>query len=177
MSALLLKGGRVIDPAAQRDEICDVLIEDGVIRQVGKDLSTDGAEVYMAAVDAMSEEITYVLDSCGIDPERIDQLVCHQANGRIMAAVARRLRWDSSKVLSYIDRYGNTSAASIPITLAVGQPADLVVIDLDKVACIEPESFLSKGRNTPYAGQEVYGWPILTISQGRIAYQDSAFFA
>ena len=81
----------------------------------------DGAEVYMAAVDAMSEEITYVLDSCGIDPERIDQLVCHQANGRIMAAVARRLRWDSSKVLSYIDRYGNTSAASIPITLAVGQ--------------------------------------------------------
>ena len=61
--------------------------------------------------------------------------------------------------------------------LAVGQPADLVVIDLDKVASIEPESFLSKGRNTPYAGQEVYGWPILTISQGRIAYQDATFFA
>ena len=49
MSALLLKGGRVIDPAAQRDEICDVLIEDGVIRQVGKDLSANGAEVYDAA--------------------------------------------------------------------------------------------------------------------------------
>ena len=49
MSALLLKGGRVIDPAAQRDEICDVLIEDGVIRQVGKELSANGAEVYDAA--------------------------------------------------------------------------------------------------------------------------------
>ena len=49
MSALLLKGGRVIDPAAQRDEICDVLIEDGVIQQVGKDLSANGAEVYDAA--------------------------------------------------------------------------------------------------------------------------------
>ena len=61
--------------------------------------------------------------------------------------------------------------------LAVGQSADLVVIDLDKVASIEPENFLSKGRNTPYAGQEVYGWPILTISQGRIAYQDATFFA
>ena len=48
MSALILKGGRVIDPAAQRDEICDVLIEDGVIRQVGKDLSAGGAEVYDA---------------------------------------------------------------------------------------------------------------------------------
>ncbi len=49
MSALILKGGRVIDPAAQRDEICDVLIENGVIRQVGKDLNADGAEVYDAA--------------------------------------------------------------------------------------------------------------------------------
>ena len=49
MGALLLKGGRVIDPAAQRDEICDVLIEDGVIRQVGKDLNANGAEVYDAA--------------------------------------------------------------------------------------------------------------------------------
>ena len=49
MSALILKGGRVIDPAVQRDEICDILIEDGVIRQVGKDLRADGAEVYDAS--------------------------------------------------------------------------------------------------------------------------------
>ena len=49
MSALILKGGRVIDPAAQRDEICDILIENGVIRQVGKDLNADGAEVYDAS--------------------------------------------------------------------------------------------------------------------------------
>lgn len=49
MSALLLKGGRVIDPAAKRDEICDVLLADGVIRQVGKDLRADDAEVYDAS--------------------------------------------------------------------------------------------------------------------------------
>ena len=49
MGALLLKGGRVIDPAAKRNEICDVLIEDGVIRAVGANLSTDGAEVYDAS--------------------------------------------------------------------------------------------------------------------------------
>ena len=54
MSALLLKGGRVIDPAAQRDEVCDVLIEDGVIKKVGKDLSVDGAEVY----DAVGKIVT-----------------------------------------------------------------------------------------------------------------------
>ena len=49
MGALLLKGGRVIDPAAKRNEICDVLIEDGVIRAVGANLSADGAEVYDAS--------------------------------------------------------------------------------------------------------------------------------
>lgn len=49
MRALLLKGGRVIDPSAKRNEICDVLIEDGIIRKVGKDLSADGAEVYDAS--------------------------------------------------------------------------------------------------------------------------------
>ncbi|EKX98739.1 dihydroorotase [Selenomonas sp. oral taxon 138] len=49
MGALLLKGGRVIDPAAKRNEICDVLIEDGVIRAVGTNLSADGAEMYDAS--------------------------------------------------------------------------------------------------------------------------------
>ncbi|EJO23827.1 dihydro-orotase-like protein [Selenomonas sp. FOBRC6] len=49
MGALLLKGGRVIDPAAKRNEICDVLIEDGVIRAVGANLSADGVEVYDAS--------------------------------------------------------------------------------------------------------------------------------
>ena len=49
MGALLLKGGRVIDPAAKRNEICDVLIEDGVIRAVGANLSAEGAEVYDAS--------------------------------------------------------------------------------------------------------------------------------
>ena len=49
MGALLLKGGRVIDPATKRNEICDVLIEDGVIRAVGANLSADGAEVYDAS--------------------------------------------------------------------------------------------------------------------------------
>ncbi|QNH53920.1 dihydroorotase [Selenomonas timonae] len=49
MGALLLKGGRVINPAAKQNEICDVLIEDGVIRAVGANLSADGAEVYDAS--------------------------------------------------------------------------------------------------------------------------------
>lgn len=80
----------------------------------------DGAEVYMAAIDAMSSELEHVLTSTAIRPEDIAQLACHQANGRIVSAVARRLNWPKSRVLSYIDRFGNTSAASIPIALKTG---------------------------------------------------------
>ena len=49
MRALLLKGGRVIDPASKRNEVADVLVEDGVIRAVGANLAADGAEIYNAA--------------------------------------------------------------------------------------------------------------------------------
>lgn len=46
---LLVKGGRVINPAVQQDEICDILIEDGKIKGIGKNLNAEGAEVYDAS--------------------------------------------------------------------------------------------------------------------------------
>lgn len=46
---LLVKGGRVINPAVGQDEICDILIEDGKYKQIGKDIQADGAEIYDAA--------------------------------------------------------------------------------------------------------------------------------
>jgi len=54
--------------------------------------------------------------------------------------------------------------------------ADLVVIDLEKSLKIDPEKFLSKGRNTPYVGEEIYGIPVLTLSEGKVAYKDSEVF-
>lgn len=50
--------------------------------------------------------------------------------------------------------------------------ADIVVIDLEKEITIKPEEFLSKGKNTPYANERVNGIPVLTISNGKIAYVD-----
>ncbi|MFC2335753.1 MAG: dihydroorotase [Selenomonas noxia] len=49
MSALLLKGGKVIDPVAKLNQVCDVLIEDGIIQKVGLDIRADQAEVYDAS--------------------------------------------------------------------------------------------------------------------------------
>ena len=55
--------------------------------------------------------------------------------------------------------------------------ADLVVIDLEKSMEIDPNQFLSKGRNTPYIGEKIYGIPVLTLCEGSIAYQDKEVFS
>ena len=47
--------------------------------------------------------------------------------------------------------------------LKAGAPADLVLIDLDQQKYINPDDFLSKGRNTPFAGWKCEGWPVMTM--------------
>lgn len=54
--------------------------------------------------------------------------------------------------------------------LKVGAPADLVVIDLEDKKEIQPEEFSSKGRNTPFAGWNCKGWPVLTVAEGKIVW-------
>ncbi|MEH7106833.1 dihydroorotase [Bacillus sp. JJ1764] len=53
----------------------------------------------------------------------------------------------------------------------VGAPADLVLIDVDEEKEINPEEFLSKGKNTPFTGWKCKGWPVVTIAKGQIAWE------
>ncbi|WP_417900609.1 dihydroorotase [Bacillus haimaensis] len=55
--------------------------------------------------------------------------------------------------------------------LEAGSPADLTIIELDRSAAIDPDSFLSKGKNTPFAGWECKGWPVMTIVDGKLVWQ------
>jgi dihydroorotase len=57
-------------------------------------------------------------------------------------------------------------------TLAPGSPADVTVLDLSRRRQVDPARFLSKGRNTPFAGWTLTGWPALTIVGGRVAWSD-----
>jgi dihydroorotase len=57
--------------------------------------------------------------------------------------------------------------------LAEGKPADLTVIDLEEERTIDPSTFQSKGRNTPFAGWNVKGWPVLTMLNGKITWDQS----
>ena len=57
--------------------------------------------------------------------------------------------------------------------IAVGAPADLTVVDLNRAWTIDPADFASKGRNTPFAGREVYGKVIYTFVDGEIKYREA----
>lgn len=57
-------------------------------------------------------------------------------------------------------------------TLAVGAPADLTIVDLNKAWTIDPKVFVSKGKNTPFAGREVYGRVKYTVVDGDIKYRE-----
>jgi len=79
-------------------------------------IQMNGREVYRAAVAGMTSAVNDTITSEGLKPEKT-WLVAHQANARILEAVARRLEWPEDKVIINIDHYGNTSSASIPLAL------------------------------------------------------------
>ncbi len=53
-------------------------------------------------------------------------------------------------------------------TLEIGKPADITIIDPEAVRKVEPEKFYSKGKNTPFKGMDLKGWPVITIVNGNI---------
>jgi 3-oxoacyl-[acyl-carrier-protein] synthase III len=76
-----------------------------------------GNETFKVAVKAMADVTSELLNEQGFKLEQIDLFIPHQANERIINAVGERLKIPAEKVYKNIDRYGNTSAASIPIAL------------------------------------------------------------
>ncbi|WP_425807230.1 beta-ketoacyl-ACP synthase III [Desulfitobacterium sp. Sab5] len=76
-----------------------------------------GSEVFKFAVRIMGEASFKALDRAGLKKEDIDFFVPHQANVRIIDSAVKRLGVDPEKVIINLDRYGNTSSASIPLAL------------------------------------------------------------
>ncbi len=92
-------------------------------------LRMDGREVFRHAIVRMAEAIDTALEANGLTPGDIDWLVPHQANARIIDALARRLNLPAERVVVTVDRHANTSAASIP--LALSEAISVVVILLN----------------------------------------------
>jgi 3-oxoacyl-[acyl-carrier-protein] synthase-3 len=84
---------------------------------VGEKLRMRGRETFKLAIKSMETASKKALNKAGIDLEKIRLVIPHQANIRIINALAERLELPEEKVFSNIHKYGNTSAASIPIAM------------------------------------------------------------
>ncbi|MDD3926417.1 MAG: ketoacyl-ACP synthase III [bacterium] len=87
------------------------------VAERGHFIKMEGNEVYKFAVRIMGEAALMSVEEAGLTTEDIDCLIPHQANIRIIDAAARRLGLPPEKVFINVQRYGNTSAASIPLAL------------------------------------------------------------
>lgn len=93
-------------------------VDDQVLEERSHYLTMRGGDVYRNAVHRMSEASRVVLERAGRSVADIDLLIGHQANVRILNAVAERLELPLEHNQVSLDRHGNTSAASIPLALA-----------------------------------------------------------
>ena len=83
-------------------------------------IEMEGNEVFKIAVNKLSEVAEETLTECSMTSEDIDWMVPHQANIRIINAIAKRIKLPLDKVILTLDKHGNTSAASIPLALDIG---------------------------------------------------------
>jgi 3-oxoacyl-[acyl-carrier-protein] synthase-3 len=105
---LHIPGGGTVDPISEK-----------VVRERSHYMKMAGREVFKHAVLEMADACDEALRRANLTADQIDLLVPHQANIRIIEATAKHAGMPMAKVMVNVDRYGNTSAASIP--LALGQ--------------------------------------------------------
>lgn len=102
---------------AYQSETKELRLGVSVARGTYQPITMNGKEVYRFAVQRVPEVISKALFRASMSTEQVDWLLLHQANQRILDAVAQRLQIPDRKVISNLANYGNTSAASIPIAL------------------------------------------------------------
>ncbi|MEQ9115826.1 MAG: beta-ketoacyl-ACP synthase III [Rickettsiales bacterium] len=97
----------------------EILYTDGGIGSNNKSgvVKMNGREVFRHAVEKMSRSLLELMQRNSINPQDIAYVVPHQANLRIINAVAKKLSLDESKAIATVEKHSNTSAASIPLAL------------------------------------------------------------
>ena len=104
---LLRPGGGAVDPISEK-----------VVCERSHYMKMAGREVFKAAVLTMAEACDEAMRRAGVNADEIDLLIPHQANIRIIEATAKHAGLPMDKVMVNVDRYGNTSSASIPLALS-----------------------------------------------------------
>ena len=92
-------------------------IDEEVLKSREQYIKMEGNDVFKVAVKSMESATVDAIAKANLSPEDIDLFIPHQANYRILEAVRKRLDFPEEKVFSNLDKYGNTSGASIPLAL------------------------------------------------------------
>jgi len=80
-------------------------------------LRMKGGPLYRVVIRRMAEAVREMLKEFGLSIDQVDHMIVHQANGRLLASLERRLEIPAGTLFTVIDRVGNTSSASLPVTL------------------------------------------------------------
>jgi 3-oxoacyl-[acyl-carrier-protein] synthase-3 len=88
-----------------------------VIEEHMQYLKMKGNETFKLAVNTLTKDVTRILEKNGLTSTDIDFFIPHQANFRIIDAVGRKLKFPEEKIVLTVTKYGNTSAASIPMAI------------------------------------------------------------
>ena len=100
----------------------------------GGRIQMQGQDTFQAAVKSLAAVTTEVLEADGLEIEDVDLFVYHQANSRIIRAVGERLGLAPERVVDYVERFANSSTATLPIALSVAEregrlhPGDRVLL-------------------------------------------------
>ncbi|HET7583798.1 MAG TPA: beta-ketoacyl-ACP synthase III [Gemmatimonadaceae bacterium] len=117
LSTFTRSDGRLAELLWRPDGGAAIPMSERVVRERTHLVKMAGREVFKAAVRSMCEAADCALQRAGIDAADVDLLIPHQANVRIIEATAKHAGIPSEKVFVNVDRYGNTSSASLPIAL------------------------------------------------------------
>ena len=99
--------------------LSDILKTSGGTASTGSSgfINMAGKEVFKHAVEKMSKSIIDILEKVNMEVKDIDWLIPHQANARILSAIAKKIALSENKVIVTVEKHANTSAASIPLAL------------------------------------------------------------
>jgi 3-oxoacyl-[acyl-carrier-protein] synthase III len=117
LSSLLRSSGEYWDLLSVRNRGIQTTMDAEVRRQADDAIKMKGPELFKIAVKSMEDVSRKVAERARVALADVSLIVPHQANLRIINAVAQRLGLGADKVYTNVDRYGNTSAASVPIAL------------------------------------------------------------
>ncbi|MEM9524409.1 MAG: 3-oxoacyl-[acyl-carrier-protein] synthase III C-terminal domain-containing protein, partial [Pseudomonadota bacterium] len=130
--ALVLEGQKGDGTAQDRGVLATDLHSDGAFKEllyVDGGVSTrttgrlrmQGKEIFRHAIDKLTRTARLSVKKAGLDSRDIDWIVPHQANLRIIKAIAQRMELPPERIVVTVRDHGNTSAASIPLALSVGK--------------------------------------------------------